>query len=492
MGLEIDRDRFEEAEFARFSQRLEHSLVALGELLARPGFGVGPPSLGAELELFLVDAAGRPLPANREVLAGTLDPRLTVELDRFNLECNLRHAPLAGRPFGSLGREMEDAMAELGRAARVHGGRVAAIGVLPTLRAEDLQSSAMTDSARYRALSAGVQRLRGGPVSIRIDGPEPLAVQCDDVTFEGANTSLQLHLRVDPAAFARTYNAVQMATAPALAVAANSPTFLGHRLWDETRVALFKQAVDERGTGPRRESRVAFGRGWARHGALELFAENVRRHPPLLPVLGDEDPLARVRAGDVPRLDEVRLHQGTVWHWNRAIYDPTAGGHLRLEMRALPAGPSIPDMLGNAAFLVGLALGLAPQAESWLAGFPFAQAESNFYRAARSGLAAELFWPPAPGEAPEPIRAWELVLRLLPLARQGLEAGGVAADESDSLLEVVAERARSGRSGAVWQRRALAALERKLDRAGALASMLEHYLKNAERREPVHEWSEAR
>jgi gamma-glutamyl:cysteine ligase YbdK (ATP-grasp superfamily) len=488
VGLEIDRDQFEEAEFTRFSERLEQSLVALGELLERPGFGVGPRSLGAELELFLVDGAGRPLPANREVLAETLDPRMTVELDRFNLECNLRHAPLAGRPFGSLGREMEGALAELRRAATAHAGRLAVIGVLPTLRVEDLQSSAMTDSPRYRALSAAVQRLRRSRFSIRIDGAEPLAVECDDVTFEGANTSLQLHLRVDPGDFVSTYNAVQMATGPVLAAAGNSPTFLGHRLWEETRVALFKQAVDERGSGRRRESRVAFGRGWARGGAPELFAENVRRHPPLLPVLGPEDPLAQVRAGGVPRLDEVRLHQGTVWHWNRAIYDPADGGHLRLEMRALPAGPSIVDMQANAAFLIGLALGLAPDAGGWLAGFPFERAEVNFYRAARSGLQAELAWPPAPGEAPEPIRARELVLRLLPLARRGLEAGGVETAESEPLLELVAERVRSGRTGAAWQRETLEALEKKLGRTEALAAMLEHYLKNAESREPVHRW----
>ncbi len=488
MGLEIDREQFEEGDYARFSERLRESLVALGELLARPGFGVGRQSLGAELELFLVDAAGRPLPANRDVLAESFDRRLTVELNRFNVECNLRHGPLAGRPFSALGREMEGALAELRRAAAAHGGRPAAIGVLPTLRPDDLKSSAMTDSARFRALSAALQRLRGAPFRIRIDGPEPLEVDCEDVTFEGANTSLQLHLRVDPDAFDRTYNAVQMATAPALALAANSPTFLGHRLWEETRVALFKQAVDHRGDGPPRESRVAFGRGWARRGALELFSENVLRHPPLLPVLGDEDPLARVRADGVPRLDEVRLHQGTVWHWNRAIYDPAEGGHLRLEMRALPAGPGVRDMLANAAFLVGLTLGLAPEAERWTQGFPFRRAESNFYRAARRGLDAELAWPPAAGESPAPVRARDLVLRLLPLARRGLDAAGVEPEESEPLLELVAQRVRAGRTGASWQRETLEALEWKLERTRALAAMLERYLEHAEGGDPVALW----
>jgi gamma-glutamyl:cysteine ligase YbdK (ATP-grasp superfamily) len=488
VGLRIDRDRFEEADYARFSARLERSLVALRELLERPGFGVGPASLGTELELFLVDAEGRPLPLNYAVLRETVDPRLTVELDRFNLECNLRPTLLAGRPFSDLARELHDALAEVRRSARPYGGRVAMIGILPTLRAEDLQRGAMTDTPRFRALAAGLQRLRQQPFRVSIDGEDPLQITCDDLTFEGANTSLQVHLRVDPSAFADTYNAMQLATAPVLAVAANSPTFLGHRLWEETRVALFKQAVDHRRNVREREARVSFGSAWVTEGAFELFAESVALHEPLLPVLGEEDPLEVVRAGGVPRLDEIRLHQGTVWTWNRAIYDPEDGGHLRIEMRGLPAGPSVDDMVANVAFLVGLGLGLAAEAPDWIRQLPFETAESNFYRAAQTGLDAELGWPPAPGEAPTLVRARDLVLRLLPLAKRGLEAAGVGSDEIDARLELIHERTRSGRTGACWQRRVVEELEPRMGRARALSLMLERYLECGERGLPVHRW----
>ncbi len=122
MGLKIDREHFEERDFALFSERLDESLAALRQLLERPGFGVGPASLGAEVELFLVDADCRPLPRNVVVMAETMDPRVTVELDRFNLECNLRPSLLAGRPFSALAREFEDALSEVRRAARSHGG----------------------------------------------------------------------------------------------------------------------------------------------------------------------------------------------------------------------------------------------------------------------------------------------------------------------------------------------------------------------------------
>jgi gamma-glutamyl:cysteine ligase YbdK (ATP-grasp superfamily) len=488
VGLEIDRDRFEEEDYRRFRARLERSLGALRELLARPGFGEGPASLGAELELFLIDGEGRPLPLNLAVLRETVDPRLTVELDRFNLECNLRPTRLAGRPFSALAAELEDAIAEVRRAARVHHGRVAMIGILPTLRGADLQRDAMTDSPRFRALSAGLMRLRRGPFQMNIDGPEPLEVVCSDVTFEGANTSLQIHLRVPPRAFAGTYNAMQMASAVALAAAGNSPTFLGHRLWEETRVALFKQAVDHRGIRDGRTARVGFGIGWVREGAYELFAQNVAHHEPLLPVVGDEDPLERVRAGGVPTLDEIRLHQGTVWRWNRAIYDPADGGHLRIEMRAMPAGPSVPDMVANTAFLVGLGLGLAPEMETWLREFPFETAERNFYRAARSGLDAELLWPPAPGEPAVPIVARDLVGRLLVVARRGLEAAGIEVDEIERRLGVIDRRVATRRTGARWQHRVLTQLDPRVGRERALAAMQERYVACTESGDPVHEW----
>jgi len=356
MGLAVDREHFDPVDYQRFEERLEECLLALGRLLECPGFGTGPTTVGAELELFLVDGQARALPLNQTIRAEAADPRLVLEIDRFNLELNLTPAPLAGRPFTAFGVELGEALAIVQRTAAQHGGRVAMTGILPTMRPEDLQLAAISDALRYRALNNGLRRLRHEPFQVRIDGPDPLELAADDVALEGANTSFQVHLRVDPDRFTRTYNAVQLATSPVLAVAGNSPAFLGHRLWEETRVALFKQAVDDRGAAgraSRRVSRVAFGTGWVRDGASELFEESVRLHEPVLPVLGAEHPLGRLGRGQVPALEELRLHQGTVWSWNRAVYDPAGGGHLRIEMRALPAGPTVVDMLANAAFLVG-------------------------------------------------------------------------------------------------------------------------------------------
>jgi hypothetical protein len=490
MGTGIDQETFTEDDYVRFQQRLSQCLTTLERLLARPGFGVGPVTLGAELELFLVDPAARPLPLNQVVRAAAADPRITLELDRFNLELNATPTPLAGRPFTALGAELGLLLDRVATAAAQYEGRVALVGILPTLRRADLDPGVMTDLARYRALNRGLQRLRQAPFRIRITGADPLELHSDDVVLEGANTSLQVHLRVDPAAFARTYNAVQLATAPVLAVAGNSPTLLGHRLWEETRIALCKQSIDDRdGRGLRRRpARVAFGSGWLREGPLGLFTEAVRLYQPLLPVLSPQEPLADRNDGQAPPLAELRLHQGTVWRWNRPVYDPALGGHLRIELRALPAGPTVIDMLANAAFLIGLSGWLAEQDERWTWRLSFERAEDGFYRAAQHGLAAEVTWPFGDHGRLRTLPAATLVPELLPMARDGLVAAGVAATEVDRLLGVIAARVIAGQTGAVWQRRLLAALEPRLGREGALVAMLNRYLELAATGQPVHSW----
>jgi hypothetical protein len=491
MGIEIDRDRFDDADYERFSRRLERSLDALGQMLERPGFGVGERTVGAELELFLVDGHGRPMPENKAILGEVDDPRLTLELDRFNLEVNPSPSSLAGAPFSALRDELDSVLGQVRRATQARGGRVVMIGILPTLRRGDLHRGAITDSPRYRALNRSMRRLRREPFRIEISGtdPEPVRIERDNLELEGANTSFQIHLRVDPDDFARVFNAVQLATAPVLAASCNSPAFLGSLLWEETRIALFEQAADDRDESSRGRlmSRVAFGSDWLRTSALELFEESVRHHEPLLPVLGDEDPVERLGGREVPALDELRLHQGTVWRWNRAIYDAASGGHLRIEMRALPSGPTITDMLANAAFLVGLTLAVAHDAGDWTGTMPFARAHANFYDAARRGLDAELEWP-APGGRPRRRKAAELALDLLPRARAGLDRAGVAPEESGRLLDVIAERVGSGRTGAVWQRRTVEALEPDVGRDRALALMLERYIDLMNMGAPVHTW----
>lgn len=491
MAQAILRDDFTDADYARFQARLRDNLEALRLVLARAGFGEGAPTLGAELELCIVDANGRAKGINRDILRRHLDPRLSLELNKFNLEYNLTPVPAAGRPFSALEDELAGALRSINHTASALEARVIPIGILPTLTPEDVAHTALSDSPRYRALSNGLRRARSAPFRVRIDGTDPLCMEGDDITLEGANTSFQVHLRVAPRDFAATYNAAQLATPIALAVSGNSPVFCGHRLWEETRVALFKQALDVRDLVEqhwRPPARVSFGHGWVRQGAYELFAESVALFPPILPISGTEDAIAVARDGACPRLEELRLQQGTVWRWNRAIYDPAGDGHLRIEMRALPAGPTALDMAANAALLVGLTCALRREVDALLPALPFTYAEWNFYRAAQRGLEARLLWPSARAPSPAPVSARALVARYLPAAGEALAALGVDHAEVARLLGVIQGRLDRGVTGARWQRERLdeCLLHRRRD--DALACMMEGYIARSLAGRPVHEW----
>jgi gamma-glutamyl:cysteine ligase YbdK (ATP-grasp superfamily) len=491
MGLLIDRSDFSDDEYVAAGLKLRENIEALGILLARADFGRGAPSLGAELEMSIIDADAQALPLNRRLLAESLDPNLQLELDRFNLEYNLSPVPAAGKPFSAMQAELVRALDRLTDVAAKHGGRILPVGILQTLRLEQLQSDAMTDLARYRALSAGIRRIRQEDFHIRIEGEEPLSADCNSVSIEGANTSFQVHLRVNPEDFARYYNAAQLATPLALAVSANSPFLMEHSLWDETRIALFKQSVDTRGASSRewrRAARVPFGHGWAREGAFELFAEACHLYPIIIPLCGDESPVELARDGGIPELLELRLQQGTIWNWNRPVYDSTAGGHLRIELRALPSGPTPIDLMANAAFLVGLTVGLSKRMSALLPAFPFRYAEYNFYRAAQRSLDANLLWPTLDETSPREIAARDLCREMLPLADEGLGELGVDGDERKGLLNLIRDRLNSGTTPAAWQRRALKRYGR-MPRSKALAKLVDEYYENAASGRPVTEWS---
>jgi gamma-glutamyl:cysteine ligase YbdK (ATP-grasp superfamily) len=464
MGRDLDKERFTEAEYARFGERIREQLGVLRELLDTPGFGQGPITIGAELELFLIDDEGRPLPRNDQVRQALGDDRVVLELGRYNIEVNLTPLPLAGRPFERLSAEVQETITKVDGA--VAGGGALPIGILPTLDTEDFTLGAMSDQNRYRAMSRGIRRLRLEPFLVKIDD---LELSVEDVILESANTSWQVHVRTPPEHFARLFNAAQLAIGPVLAACGNSPFFLGRELWEETRIALMEEAADDRDVQrrERRDGRVTFGSDWVREGAHELFERYVQDYDPIVPDLTE--------GADRYEVPELRLHQGTIWQWNRPVYDPADGGHLRIEMRALPAGPSCADMAANTAFLLGLTLS---QAERDLTGYRFATAYQNFYRAAMHGLDAKLSWPGMEGEHD----AAELVLHLLPEARKGLLGAGVAPNDADRALDVIAQRTRLRRTGSAWQREALERF------GGDRRELVRRYRELALSGTPVHLW----
>lgn len=494
VGRDIRADHFTEADHARFRQRLDQGLRALELVLARPGFGSGPRRLGVELELCLVDAEGRPLAISEHVVREAGTREITPEIGVFDVELNTPPELLTGTPFTKLREHMQTRLRLVSSVAERYGGRAVPIGILPTFRKGDF-ADAVTDRPRYRALARELVAARGAPFEIRIEGEDCLRFRSRDAfAMESANTAFQIHLSTEPAEFRDLFNAALLLSGPLIAAAANSPTFLGHRLWHETRVALFKQVGDDRPTIPDRDMglppRINFGNGWLREGAHELFMESVALHPPLLAECDlEEDPVALARAGKLPSLSELRLHHGTVWSWNRPVYDPADGGSLRIELRALPAGPSYDDMLANAAFVVGAMLGLQEEIADITAALPFPLVKRNFYLAAERGLDAELAWPSASTAAPVTLSARAILLSLMPLAHMGLTSAGVSKLESQRFLDVFDARVRSGQTGAVWQRAVLARLEQRgVSGDPAFAALLERYLAGFSSQQPVHLW----
>lgn len=493
MGLAVTRDDFKQEDYIAFKAQLHSGLAALKRLLQREDFGIGPCTIGAEVEYYIIDHKLNALPRNQEILAQLHEPCLTVELNRFNLEYNSPPQPFADFPFRTLETDLHNIQQRLNEIAQQFQGQVLPIGILPTLKHRDFHTSTMTDIPRYRALSRALRDCRGAPFRIDIDGADPLRMDMEDVTLEGASTSYQIHWRIPPHQFAAYFNAVQLVTPIALALAANSPSLFGHLLWDETRIALFKQSIDTRlplQIDWHHPPRVSFGEGWVREGVWELFAEAVALYPVIMPVTGTENPLQVVEEGGTPELEELRLHQGTTWPWNRAIYDPAGGGHLRIEMRALPSGPTSIDMSANALFLIGAALAVQEDISHFTRVLPFRYAEQNFYRAAKYGIEANLIWPSRYRAELREVPLLEVALQLLPLIREKLLQFPLNPQEAERLLQAIQGRIERRITPARWQRQMLARLERSgSSREEALHAMLARYLEEQARQRPVCDWS---
>jgi gamma-glutamyl:cysteine ligase YbdK (ATP-grasp superfamily) len=480
---------FSRTDRRRYRQKVLRSLDAFALMLDHFRFDEDKRMIGLEIEIDMVDAKGDPAMCNAEFLTQLDDPGFKAELGAFNLELNVRPRLIGGTGLGEYERELRASL----NAARAVADRMdlqlVLTGILPTIAPTHTVPQHMSDQPRYHALNEQIIDSRGDDITVDIRGEESVRVQLDSMMGESANTSIQVHLQVTPASFASYWNASQAIAGVQVALAANSPFLYGRRLWDETRIPLFEQAVDERPAELRNQGirpRVWFGERWVT-SIFDLFEENVRYFGALLPACDDEEePDTVVAAGSVPKLFELRLLNGTIYRWNRPVYDISDGvPHLRVENRVLAAGPTVLDMCANAAFYAGLTRTLAEADRPVWSQLSFASAKENFLTAARYGINATLFWPQR-GESP----VTELVLgHLLPAAHTGLDSLGVDPSTRDRLLGVIEGRCQTGRNGAVWQTRTVARLESQgRDRVTALREMLNRYVSHMQTNEPVHMW----
>jgi len=491
MGDQEIKRNVESGQLRLFMKRVLTDLRALEQMLSDGWIESDVRRIGAEQELFLIDRDWRPSRKALEVLEAVDDPDFTTELGLFNIEFNLMPYHFGGDCLREMQAELEQKLEKARAAAARCGAGVVMAGILPTVQLSDLGYESITPKERYYVLNEALKALRGGAFEFRLVGKDELLVQHDNLMVEACNTSFQVHFQVSPEEFAHLYNLAQFLSGPVLSTATNSPILFGQRLWKETRIGLFQQAVDTRSSSRQaqeRLARVSFGSAWVKESVLEIFREDITRFRAILATDIEEDPFRDLAAGRPPALTALRLHNGTVYRWNRPCYGSAGGkAHLRIENRYLPAGPSIVDEVANAAFWFGLLETYKRKYEDITRAFEFDDAKANFLAATREGLRAQFRWFDRAS-----VPAQELVLAtLLPEAASGLEAAGIDAADIERYLGVIESRVSRGQTGSVWQLQSLAAMKNRGSKGERLAALVAATVRNQEAGLPVHEWPAA-
>jgi CBS domain-containing protein len=221
------------------------------------------------------------------------------------------------------------------------------------------------------------------------------------------------------------------------------------------------------------------------NSVVELFHDQITRFRPIMITNPEENPFQVLARGETPSLSALRMHNGTVWRWNRACYGVTDGvAHLRIENRALPSGPTVVDEIANAAFFTGLMAALPSAYGDISKRMTFDDAKTNFFRAARHGLEAQFNWIDGRSHSASSL----IVDQLLPLARHGLRDANVASTDIDKYLGIIEERAQTRQTGAGWIRKSLSAMENSLSKDARQRNLTSVMLASQKLGEPIHRW----
>jgi CBS domain-containing protein len=488
MGEQNVKLNKDDAGHQAFMKALLTEVNALEKMLEKGLIESGVRRIGAEQEIFLINRAHKPALKALDILEHIDDERFTHELGLFNLEANLSPQRLGGNCLSLMEAELQDVYRKAREAAQKEDCDIALVGILPTLTMKDLGLDAMVPTPRYYALNDAIKALRGEEFQFTINGIDQLSVKHDNVMLEACNTSFQVHFQVSPENFAKNYNIAQAVTGPLLAAAVNSPILLGKRLWHETRIAVFEYSIDtrsevhqERGLRPR----VHFGDRWLEESVTEIFKEDIARFRIVLTTETEDDPLGMIDEGIMPSLNALRLHNGTVYRWNRPCYGVHNNvPHLRIENRVIPSGPTVIDEMANAAFFYGMMAGMTEQVTDIRDHLTFSDVKANFLGAARDGIRAQMNW-----FNDTHLPAKQLILeQLLPLAREGLQEAGIDKDDIDRYLGVLHDRVTMRRTGARW---ALESLE-KMEDSGTLDQRLRclvhSMVEQQSTGQPISEW----
>lgn len=476
----------------QFVKKLLNDVKALNYMLENDWFEDDIIRIGAEQEMCLVDKRTmKPHCIAMDVLEKMKEHKwVETELAQFNLEINLQPQVFVDKCLSTMETELNTNLSILSNTLDDFGSKIILTGILPTLRKFDLEMDNLTPKKRYKALMEAINsQLIGNAYELRLMGIDELLVKHDSPLLEACNTSFQVHLQVAPKDFVPLHNIAQTLAAPMIASAANSPIVFGKRLWHESRIALFQQALDIRTTHRymrERSPRVNFGSDWLDESIMEIYKEDIARFRVLLSADVDEDSLKMIAEGKVPKLRALQVHNSTVYRWNRPCYGVSDTGkpHLRIENRVLPAGPTTRDEMANAAFWLGAMVGFGQEYKDIRELISWEDVRDNFVKAARFGIDTSFTW-----FNDRKISACDVILEeMLPLARKGLESQGVDTGDIDTYLGVIEERAKKHMTGARWQLRAFSKLKKEVSQDEAVSVLTSCIIKNQEQQIPGHEW----
>ncbi len=475
MGQEISYASFNSTDFELFSQKLQSETLLLQKLIKQNAFSSQDMVAGFEIEAWLVDEKLAPCPINEQFLKQFNHPLACEELAKFNIELNSTPVPFSASVFSEMRQQLQATWQSAFRQAQSLQTSTIMIGILPTLKQGDLTLDRMSNRNRYRALNEQVLNSRGKPVYLDITGQDHLKLEHHDVMMESATTSFQIHIQVPLAIAHHFYNASMIASAAMVGICANAPFLFEHQLWADTRIPLFEQAIETGGYagavyGPLK--RVSFGSGYARSSIMECFIENQEHFPVLLPECMDTEP---------EEFAHLKLHNGTVWRWNRPLigFDSNGVPHIRIEHRSPSAGPTVIDSIANTAFFYGLSKNLCDELIHHGPSIPFSQAKDNFYQAAKFGLDAHINW-----HSGKKYRLYALLENeLLERARKGLLSLGVSQNECDEYLDIIRHRGANRQTGSFWQQQFIEKYGKNFQ------AMTQHYLQHQQSGQPVSEWS---
>lgn len=474
-----------------FLYHLLNDVKALEMMIRGDVFEKDIQRIGAEQELCLVDKNFLPSNKALEVIEKVNDKRFTTEIALFNLEINLDPHRLGGHCFSKIDKDLTELITKVDKVAEsIDDNRIILAGILPTLRKSDLVFDNITPYKRYKVLNKVLKDIRGDDFLLKIKGVDELIINHKSILFEACNTSFQMHLQIPINEIVEKYNWAQVIAGPVLSISANSPLLLGRELWSETRIALFQQSVDLRNKSylqREQKPRVSFGSDWLKDSFIELYQDDIVRYTPLLTTEMEEDAVLKFKKGEIPKLQALGVHNGTIYRWNRLCYGISNGiPHMRIENRYIPAGPSVKDEVANTMFWVGLMQGMPERYKDFHLNMSFNEVKGNFINAARTGINTFFNW------FGKGLSAKKLILsELLPIAHDGLVKSGIAQEDIKYYLNIIEKRTESRCTGAEWIRDSNRHLKRSMTKNIANATLAAHMYNNQKEGKPVHEWKKA-